>query len=356
MCSFVAQISLMCQKKKTRQGRGKKVTKTTMSFLVGIQKAVGDASKAIEDVSISVSRMQSSNKQEVRDDATVATQERSNVNKRDVYVLSQKATQIQAVARGIIIRNRMKNREQYTMSQTRAKAGHTIMKEGSLPSFELVVPKFDIEQNLRSVRELLKSNKISWERCQVSLYGKKADNKHMRSFKRVGFVTIVASTSTKDNKMTFTSVAEESKKSFDMATLEILPGKLGGIFEVKYTKFGFIDYESFLEKALLLHEDVLGPFLAKLDDHLTIVQDILDEVDSWLSEPANDSTFIRNTFNLGDYSKLMMPKTKEEIRLQNTIVLKEYEILDDFQVTGSFNIKFNRDRTMLMKLLEFIST
>jgi len=266
------------------------------------------------------------------DDGTVDTE-----TSEDIAVLTQKATVIQAHARGLIDRNRLNNREKYAMFQTRARAGHTFMEDGNA--------NFNLEYNIRAVRELLKTNKETWSRCFASCTGDISDTE--KKFMRIGFVSV--ETRTVNNTVTFSSKAELSEKSFDIGTLKVLPGKLGGIFEVKHDEHGFVDYEAFLEKALLLHEDVLRPFLVKLRDHMISVLQSLTAIESWLKEPSSDLTFIRNTFDLDE--SLTIP---EEEEIGKTRVLKECKISDDIQVAGTFNVKQGRDQTMMRKLLTFI--
>jgi len=263
------------------------------------------------------------------EEATVGTE-----TSEDPIVQNKKATEIQAVARGMIVRYRVKNSGKIDVMEMRERAGQTIMNEESDSVGR-------IEENMRGVRELLKANKATWKRCQESLIEGK--NGSTRSFMRIGFVTV--HTATENSKVGFTSKAEQAEKSYDMYQLEVLPGKLGGIFEVHHDEFGFVDYEAFLEKSLLLHERVLGPFLHQLKGHLEGVNGLLTEMDAWLTVPKTDLTFLRYTFGLDDTLEIA----------QETATLKEYELQDDFQVTGSFNIQNGRDKKMLEKLLTFIS-
>mmetsp|Transcript_30996 Transcript_30996/g.74579 ORF Transcript_30996/g.74579 Transcript_30996/m.74579 type:complete len:297 (+) Transcript_30996:3117-4007(+) len=265
------------------------------------------------------------------DEATVGTE----ASDHDQIIDQKAAAQIQAVARGMIVRSKTKKQtEQNAVMETRTKAGQTIMNEEEEGNES-------IEDNIGSVRELLKKNKTTWERCQKCLIGEKDGS--TQTFIRVGFVTV--HTTTENSKIQFTSKAEKSEKSYDMHSLEVLPGKLEGIFEVQHDEFGYVNYEGFLEKSLLLHERVLQPFLLKLKEHLEGVNTLLEEIDAWLSEPMTDLAFLRKTFELDETLKI----TTE------TTTLKECELEDDFQVNGSFNIQQIRDQKMLGKLLVFIS-
>jgi hypothetical protein len=74
-------------------------------------------------------------------------------------------------------------------------------------------------------------------------------------------------------------VVEESilRKMYGIKPLTELPANLRNVFVVQYKveplntfmlSLGFIDYDAFFQSALMLHEDVLGPFLAKLNHHI----------------------------------------------------------------------------------------
>lgn len=266
------------------------------------------------------------------EEATLGTETSDN----DEIADNKAATQIQAIIRGMIVRNRALNEaEQSSVMETRTRAGETIMSESGEESNE------SIESNIRTVRELLKSNKTTWEHCQKSLIEEK--NGSIHTFMRVGFMTV--HTRTENGNIEFTSRAESSEKSYDFKSLEILPGKLGGIFEVTHDEFGFVEYEAFLEKSLLLHERVLHPFLMKLKGHLTSINELLFEIATWLTEPINDLAFLKKIFELHDTFEI----TTE------TTTLKKRHLQDDFQVTGSFNIQNSRDQKMLGKLLCFLS-
>ena len=64
-----------------------------------------------------------------------------------------------------------------------------------------------------------------------------------------------------------------------------------------------IDYESLFEKSLILHDEVLGPFLAKLKDHLMAIQVSLGRMETWIMETRETIDYLENTF--GD--KIAMP-------------------------------------------------
>ncbi|KAL3929098.1 MAG: hypothetical protein SGBAC_012359 [Bacillariaceae sp.] len=294
----------------------------TMSFLVDKCHVFSNTLEGLVDPSARAIK---------EDEATVGTA----ASELDPIIEQQAVTQIQAAARGMITRNTaVKNSEQKAVMDTRTKAGQIIMNEEDEGNE-------CIEDNIRSVRELLKKNKATWESCQNGLIGDKDGS--TQAFMRVGFKTV--NIATENRNIQFTSRAEKSEKSYDMQSLEVLPGKLEGIFEVQYDEFGYVNYEAFLEKSLLLHERVLQPFLLKLKEHLEGVNTLLKDIDAWLAEPKTDLAFLRKTFELDESFEI----TTE------TTTLKECELQDDFQVNGSYSVQNSRDQNQLRKLLVFIS-
>jgi hypothetical protein len=67
----------------------------------------------------------------------------------------------------------------------------------------------------------------------------------------------------------FITYPEQSEKSFDMTPLVELPAGIANIFMPQKRSFAdFVDYKALFEKSLILHDEVLGPFLEQLKDHL----------------------------------------------------------------------------------------
>ncbi len=104
-------------------------------------------------------------------------------------------------------------------------------------------------------------------------------------------------------------VVEESisRKMFGVKPLTELPANLRNVFVVQYKaeplntfmlSLGFIDFDAFFQSALVLHEDVLEPFLAKLKHHIKSIHVCLGEIESWLLEPKSNIEFLEETFEL----------------------------------------------------------
>jgi hypothetical protein len=104
-------------------------------------------------------------------------------------------------------------------------------------------------------------------------------------------------------------VVEESisRKNFGIKPLTELPANLRNVFLVQYKaeplntfmlSLGFIDYDAFFQSALMLHEDVLELFLAKLKHHIESIHVCLGEIESWLLEPKSNIEFLEETFEL----------------------------------------------------------
>ena len=266
-----------------------------------------------------------------KDDGTVATEA-----SEDPAVLSQKATVIQARARGMVIRHKLKtlNREEFALFQTRTRASDTLGAGG----------KIDIGESIKAIRAILKNNKEVWDRCEANQCGESVE--HQRTFIRKGFVTVRATSDS--NKVKFETKSELSEKTFDTSVIENLPEKLQGIFQVHYDDNNFVNFDAFVDKALLLHENVLGPFLLGLHNHLVKVQECLFVIEAWLTEPTRDVKYLGTLFMIQD--ELKVP---EESGLVAELGVRE--LAGDFQTTGTFNIQESRGRLMLEKLLDFLS-
>ena len=84
-----------------------------------------------------------------------------------------------------------------------------------------------------------------------------------------------------------------------MNTLSEVPAGLIDLFVVKYQAApyqAFVDYDALFKTAIVLHDDVLEPFLVKLKQHLESIQVCLGEIESWLLEPKSNIQFLEKTF------------------------------------------------------------
>jgi hypothetical protein len=207
--------------------------------------------------------------------------------------------------------------------------------------------KVSIEKHIRAIKATLESKKDLWGQCKGALRGEKGT--YVSKFARTGFVNIHVFT--ENDTVIFSTKTEQSEKFFDTKPLAAIPVELGGIFEVKYDEDCFVDYELLLGRVQLLHEDVLGPFLFKLKEHLESVISCLSGIHGWLNESASHLQFLSSTFE----KELEIPED-EALKTQIPIeILKECHVSHDYQVTGHFNIEEADGREMVKKMLEFVS-
>jgi len=156
---------------------------------------------------------------------------------------------------------------------------------------------YDIEQNVREIRALLKINAEIFDRCIIS-----AANEHdgkMVSFTRYSFDVVRVRPYHGTTQTHFVAEYDRSSKNFDMKPLSELPAYLNGVFVVNYQNAPytmFIDYDALLQSAIMLHDDVLGPFLAQLKRQIESIHVSLGRIESWLLEPSRNIGFLEATF------------------------------------------------------------
>ena len=139
-------------------------------------------------------------------------------------------------------------------------------------SYGLHLHDMNIEQKIRETRAIIMTNAEIFDRIMNTVYSKGG----RRTFVRYSYNMVETRTINKDTTSTqFITYPERSEKTFDMTPLEKLPVGLNDIIvsKRKESPFSmFIDYGSFFERSLNLHEDVLGPFLSRLKGHLMDIQ------------------------------------------------------------------------------------
>ena len=160
----------------------------------------------------------------------------------------------------------------------------------------------DIEQNIREIRALLKINDEIFERCMSAEWTHVKYIKTLVTFTRYGFDVVKVRPSGTGTSTQFITEPECSKKEFDMTSLSDLPTGIDNLFVVKYQAEPFtmfIDFKAFFECAIMLNDEILEPFLAKLKCHIESIHVCLGEVESWLLEPKSNIDFIEETFGEG---------------------------------------------------------
>ena len=86
-------------------------------------------------------------------------------------------------------------------------------------------------------------------------------------------------------------------QTFNMRPLLCLPEGLN-MFEPKRERSGLIDFRSLLRTSLMLHDDILLPFLWKLQDHLELAQVSLGSLDAWVMNSHNNVLFLQSLFGI----------------------------------------------------------
>ena len=178
------------------------------------------------------------------------------------------------------------------VNHIREEAGKRFVTTGRKKNVSL-----DIEQNVCEIRALLKINDEIFGRCMSMGEGKIQAGSI--TFMRNSYDVVKVRPSGTSTE--FYTEPERSNKEFDMKSLSELPDGLNNVFALKYQKEqpSLIDYKAFLESAVMLHDDILEPFLAKLKCHIESIHVCLGEVESWLLEPKSNIKFIEETFGKG---------------------------------------------------------
>ena len=156
---------------------------------------------------------------------------------------------------------------------------------------------YDIEQNVREIRALLNINAEIFGRVMESASNYSSGNSV--TLTRYGFDVVKVRQS--GGSTEFITEAAVSTNAFDVDLLLNLPNDLTGVLVVQYqaAPFGnFIDYNAFFRSALMLHDDILEPFLVKLKDHIESIHVLLGEMEAWLLESQRKIEFIESTFGM----------------------------------------------------------
>ena len=164
------------------------------------------------------------------------------------------------------------------------------------------VKPFHVKQNIKEIRAILAMNAEILNQCM-----KLRKQNSFSTFVRYSFAVVESFTIV--SKTQFVTYPEKLEKEFDMAVLSNLPAGIDSIFlPPKEAYTNFINYEALFEKSLILHDDVLGPFLEQFKVHLvSSVQVCLREIETWLMEPGSNIQYIESKFGV----KLELPEENE---------------------------------------------
>ncbi|KAL7545277.1 hypothetical protein ACHAWF_008624 [Thalassiosira exigua] len=234
---------------------------------------------------------------------------------------------------------------------------------------------FDVAQNVREIRAILAVNAEIYQRCSRSMMHKKG----VARVRRYRCEKVIARSV--DSVTQFLAESEISEREFDVELLATTPDCLEENFACQ-PRFkvhrGFIDFDAYFQSSLALHEDVLGPFLAHLKDHLEKIQVCLGEIEQWLLEPHDNTTFVESMFGTklspldedGDDEAHYLGNgdiLAEEWDEESTFVrdesnkLKRVCPLTKFDAPGTgrylrkFDVSIEGDRVKLKRFLEFIA-
>lgn len=252
---------------------------------------------------------------------------------------------------------------------------------------------FDIEQNIREIRAILKMNAEILDRCKKFI---SCASDKQTTFARIRFEKVEVRDVQLKGTLFITRPIRD-RKYFDTSPLSSLPQELDDVI-VKHNMAGedlkyFIDFEKFFNKSLILHESVLKSFLPKLKEHLMTIQVCFGEIDAWvIQEPQVGISFLEATFdtkmeipddtvelgpdvckcgpNAHDYYERCLhcgeaygyhSGTERKCRESGYIYFhcEVYQVLEQCKVNGKYQTKFDitnvNEQTRLKKFMEFIS-
>ena len=165
----------------------------------------------------------------------------------------------------------------------------------------------DIEQNTREIRALLKINAEIFDRVKSS----STLNGNSATVTRYGFDVVKVRNINGASQTQFITEEKRSQKDFSVTCLSELPVEMSGVIKVRYQVPPFhtlIDYDAFFNSSLLLHDDIIEPFLIKLKSHIESIHVCLGEIESWLQVSKSNIDFIEATFG----KKLDIPTTADK--------------------------------------------
>eukprot|EP00584_Thalassiosira_punctigera_P014447 CAMPEP_0172568326 /NCGR_PEP_ID=MMETSP1067-20121228/119535_1 /TAXON_ID=265564 ORGANISM="Thalassiosira punctigera, Strain Tpunct2005C2" /NCGR_SAMPLE_ID=MMETSP1067 /ASSEMBLY_ACC=CAM_ASM_000444 /LENGTH=302 /DNA_ID=CAMNT_0013359901 /DNA_START=37 /DNA_END=945 /DNA_ORIENTATION=+ len=161
----------------------------------------------------------------------------------------------------------------------------------------------DIAQIIREVRAILAVNAEILDRCVPHLHSletKKGSTSATFEVRgRYDAVTVI----TVKGETHFLTRERYSYEKFCIDPLLTLPDCLEDIISVKYKEVGHlsvncVDFDTFFQNSLSLHDEVLGPFIANLKDHLENIQVCLGEIDGWIMGGDSNAKFLERVFDM----------------------------------------------------------
>jgi hypothetical protein len=169
------------------------------------------------------------------------------------------------------------------------------------PHSEESMQGIDLDVLLGSTKGAIQVNEEIWERIsRVTVPNKGGDNGDRRELTTHVVYFPKVRLARHEDTVAFQAQAHYQICKHDLSVLLQLPAELGAIFPLETTGGGsFPDYEKYLERALLLHHDVLVPFLWKFKEFLEDVHISLGEIEKEVMdfrEPCGQ--FLEDTFQI----------------------------------------------------------
>jgi len=156
----------------------------------------------------------------------------------------------------------------------------------------------DVDHLVQLVEALIEMNKEIWDRCLSSRVVLISHDERDVTMKRIEYSLVTVDSS---GKISVTSKLNTK----DFGAFDLIPKKLLQInpccndddTTATDRKTPFPDYTAYFEKALLLHDDVLGPFLKVFKRHLEKIQVYLGKIETWLMEPEQFHQYLKDIFD-----------------------------------------------------------
>jgi len=158
-----------------------------------------------------------------------------------------------------------------------------------------------ISQNVRAIQALLTSNEEIYNRCKGHI---ESGTNEKTTFTKANHTIVDAHHDEVTSIFKFVTYPEHCRLEFDTNPLSSVPFSLDfGDITIRLRHIGsvdskeasFINYTALFESLILLY-DMLGPYLAKLKDHLETVKACLTKIDGWLSTPSSNMKYLQQTF------------------------------------------------------------
>ena len=228
------------------------------------------------------------------------------------------------------------------VSQARDKIAKRLRPKGRLPYLNNLV---------NAVEELLDANLRILERCKqaIDTDGQKLVPYSVftkRTFKYVKSRSV-------GGKAQFIAYPEFSEMIFDITPLIKLPSKLA-IVPHETFQSGLIKYEVLFESSLLLHDNVLVPFLSKLKGHLGLVQASLNKIDEWLSQSVTNVNLLEAVFGIGAVKKAEQQYRENPLCRNCFYSFKSHNRRGSYTACKDGSTRYKRSRAFLLK--EYVTT